>query len=138
MSFTDLLQPWVLLGLIAASALAYSVLAIRFGVYQRFPAVHYAVMIVAGALLLKLLFEQFVLFRLLATIAGFALLGGFVWFTVFASSYPTRDLGVAIGDSLAERLDSLALANAEGREIGIADAIAGARATLLVFYRGWW
>jgi hypothetical protein len=129
---------WILLSAIAASALAYFLLATRLGVYQRFPVLHYGVMLAASVWLFRLLLENLVVVRILTTGAGVGILGGFAWYTLFYSSYPRRDLAIAAGDGLANRLAGIEIETSAGEPFRPLDELGRSRATLLVFYRGWW
>lgn len=122
--------------LILLSLGSYFLLALRFAVYQRYPVVQYLLAAVGVAYLVWLAADQFSIGRLVAAVAGAALLGGFLWYTLSYSAYRKGPAQATAG--LGSRLASITLATADGEEIPFPQLLTGHPLNLVIFYRGWW
>lgn len=121
--------------LIMLAIISYFVLALVFGIYQAVPWPHIVVALVGCVLLTRLAIQEKRLPPWLATATGVAFTGLFVWYTLSYSAYETRALNVDENQVVGE-LANLELPNQDGEPTSLfAD---GQRATLLVFYRGYW
>ncbi len=123
-----------------ASVISYFLLATRFGVYQRWPVVHYLGCLLACALLVWLVTTQTGGRRLLAAGAltvAVALTTFFAWYTVSYSGYAANTSAHANGEPLGELLTGLTLASHSGEATPVFRR-GEDRGTLLVFYRGFW
>ena len=118
------------------AVVSYFVLAAAFGFYQRIPLLN-ILLALAGALALGFGLRTAagrIRRGLLFAVALF-LTAGFTWYTLDYSNYDERDLRVSTGDTVTE-LAGLELANQVGRSTPV--LAEGARATLVIFYRGFW
>lgn len=123
------------------SVIAYFVLAVQFGLYQRWPVVHLALCL-AACLGLALLLKESAstarrIVRILALALCLALTGFYAWYTLSYSSYNSTTPDVAVGEDLAPRLGEIRLASHTGEEMPVW-APGEHRGTLYVFYRGFW
>lgn len=123
------------LALVFLGMISYFVLAIGLGVEQSIPWPHFLVMI-AGCVALGVLLERSPGWkRGLSLALGVVMTLFFVWYTLDYSAYTSRDHRVDAGDRVAEVV-GLRLADHQGDERPV--LVEGAKATLLVFYRGYW
>lgn len=122
------------------SAMSYFVLATQLALYQRWPIVHLLGCLVAVALLGMLVAERSGARRLYAgAMLALALFisGVFTWYTLDFSIYDDTAAAVEIGEDLGPRLAGLELASQTGDALPVLRP-GEDRATLLVFYRGFW
>ena len=130
-------------GLVLAfgAVVSYYVLATGFGVYQRWPVVHYVLCLVALVILVQAIIRQSPWWRrglaALALGVGIFVSALFAGYTLVMSAYAEHDPGFALGDDLGSRLAGRRVPGHDGtlREVFRPGAD---RATLLVFYRGFW
>ncbi len=120
------------------SIFSYFGFATRMAVYQRWPIPHYLGCLVACGFLAFLMVRQVGKRRLIAAAAlvvTLGLTGLFVWYTLDYSTY-SGDASAAVETSFAEQLEGLTLASHSGEPVQVFRE--GERATLYVFYRGFW
>ncbi len=131
-------MPTVLgLGLVLVSIVSYFLLVMTLGVYQRYPLPHFLGAAIGIFVLARHVVEKRSWVRIAALVLGVALSGLYVWYTLDYSTYATRELRVHEGQTISalatlERLDE------QGRTQPVLANNAGTKATLLVFYRGFW
>ncbi len=118
------------------ACLAYYALALGFGIYQRVPVPHFLVGGLGVLWLAWLTRQKASLGRITGLALGVTVLGLFAWHTLVFSVYDPPTATVRVGESLAERLDGFELAAHGGEPVPVWRA--GDRATLVVFYRGFW
>ena len=125
--------------LVIASILAYFVLSTGFGVFQPVPWPHLLVAAGACVWLIVELRRRVAIGRVIALVVATALTGAFAWYTLDYSSYGGEvPPSFAAGDRFAE-LMSVTLPDASGEVVALLPpASAEHRATLIVFYRGFW
>ncbi len=123
----------VLLGLFS-----YLFVSTRFGIFQRYPIVHYLLAGVGLALLIRLTLQQFTVWRLIASVLSVAAIGFFLWWTLIYSTYKTTDVSVASGEALDSTFAGITLKTAAGDDFNLGEEIKKQPLTLLVFYRGIW
>lgn len=123
------------LALVIVAIASYFVLALGFGVFQLYPVVHYVLAIAGCAWLAFLVRRQPGWRRGLALVCGLVLTGFYLWYTLSYSTYENRAHRVAEGEVVA-MLSDLHLTDQDGETATV--LAADARATLLVFYRGFW
>jgi len=123
-----------------SAVVSYFVAATQFGLYQRWPIVHFLLAAAGcGVIVWGLTRRCRWWSRLLAalTLALALALGGFyVWYALDYSTYG-GDQAPAVGTLLASELDGVRLVSDLGDESALWTRGAG-EATLLVFYRGHW
>ncbi len=121
--------------LIMLAIISYFVLALVFGIYQAVPWPHILVASFGCIWLVRTAMQEKRLPPWLATATGVAFTSLFVWYTLFYSAYEPRAMKVA-EHQVVGALADLRLPNQDGEPTSLfAD---GQRATLLVFYRGYW
>jgi len=125
------------LALTLFAIVSYFVLALGFGVFQRYPMVHILLATAGCAGLAWGLLREFRIRRLAFLLLAGVFTAGYIWYTLDYSSYETSDSGVAEGSTIDELL-SLELASHEGISTPVLAPAEEAAATLLVFYRGFW
>ena len=125
--------------LVIASVVAYFVLSTGFGVFQAVPWPHFLVAAGACVWLMVELRRERTVGRVVALIVAAALTGAFTWYTLDYSSYRDETPpSLAVGARFAE-LASLNLPDASGEVVPLLPAASAEhRATLIVFYRGFW
>jgi hypothetical protein len=121
--------------LVIGALASYMVLALAFGVFQYYPVVQYLIALAGIAWLVVLLRQRFTWRRVAALSFAVLLTAGFAYWTLIGSEYERREHRAKGGEVLAE-LPSLELLNAAGSPTRLFTG--GERATLLVFYRGYW
>ena len=118
--------------LVFAALLSYFVLALRFGVYQRYPVVH-VLLAASGIIVMAMLMKKdFSFLKLCGTLLSTVLLAIFVWWSQAYSTY--RKSEVVINS----KGEDLWVKNAEGEDFHFNAALKKSRLTLLVFNRGVW
>ena len=136
------MKPWkkdlLYLALPVLAVFTYFFFAVQLGIYQSVPVVNLLVALVGCGGLLWGLQQQMSARRLALAVAACGLTAFFTWFTLVDSRYATRELNVAVGDDLGPRLGQLVLPSSEGEQISLLTTGEIPRATLLVFYRGYW
>ncbi len=125
------------LGLVLLSVTSYFMLMMSLGIFQRYPVPHYLGAAIGLFTLARQVMERRSLLRVAALAAGIAVAGLFAWYTLDYSSYAPRALRVQEGQTISA-LTTLERTDHEGRPQPVLAATAGSRATLLVFYRGFW
>ena len=123
------------LATVVLAMVAYWVLALRFGIYQRVPWLHFVGMLVGSGWLIWLLREKRTVGRGVALVFSLGLTALFAWYTLSYSNYAERAYGVTSGQAVAS-LQGLTLPNQEG--VATPVMTPGSRGTLVVFYRGFW
>lgn len=121
--------------LVIVGLASYMVLALAFGFFQHYPVVHYLLALGGIAWLVALLRQRFTWLRVVALSFGALMTAAFFYWTLVGSAYEEREHKAAAGEVLAE-LPSLELPNAAGVPTRLFTG--KERATLLVFYRGFW
>lgn len=124
------------LAVILLSIIIYVVLAIQFGLYQKYPVPHFISIGIGLFLLAKVIAERFTIFRLLLNIAGWILALFFVWWTLSYSKYEDHNPKIALGAHVD--VLSLAIQNSENENTTLQEELGDSDAILLVFYRGHW
>ena len=118
------------------SCVSYYGLALVVGLYQRFPVTHFILAGLGIASLIWLVKEGATLGRITGLILALVMLGLFAWHTLVYSVYDPITLAVEAQTSIGPRLDGLELVAHTG---GLKPVWASSdRATLIVFYRGFW
>lgn len=134
-SYNRGMKTFLALLLVVGSVVAYMVLAVQFGIYQRVPFVHIALAL-AGVVWLGVLLRQRFSWKRLSALAFATLLTGFYsWWTLVFSEYEVREHRAKAGEVLAA-LPELELLEASGSPTRLFTG--KERATLVVFYRGFW
>lgn len=111
---------------------SYFVLALQFGVYQRYPVAH-IVLALSGIIIMVVHTKKtFSCFRMSGTLLSAALLAVFLWWSQGYSTYPAA---VSAGNTSGKEIW---VKNAEGEAFHFNAALKKARLTLLVFNRGVW
>lgn len=123
------------LALIVLSIVLYFVLSTQFGLYQRYPVPHILLAFAGVAWLTLDLRRHGGWLRGLALAFGLFLAASYTWYTLDFSTYDARDHGVRTGQAVAG-LTSLSLVDHDGQPTSVLANTQ--RATLLVFYRGFW
>lgn len=129
------MKSFLALLLVIGALASYMVLALFFGVFQQYPVVQYLLALGGIAWLAMLLRQRFSWGRVAAFSFAVFLTGGFLYWTLVGSGYERREHRAQAGEVLAE-LPALELPNAAGIPTRLFTG--GERATLLVFYRGYW
>lgn len=124
--------------LVMLALLSYLVVSTRFGIFQRYPLVHYILAGIGLALLLRLTFQQFTAWRLIASVLSAAAIGFFLWWTLIYSTYKTTDVSIAPGEPMDSTFAGITLKTAAGDDFNLGEEIRKQPLTLLVFYRGIW
>ncbi len=136
------MKPWKMdllyLTLPLLAVFSYFFLAVQMGIYQAVPVVSLLVALVGCGGLLWGLRQQVSARRLVLATAACGLTAFFAWFTLVDSRYAARDLSIAVGDDLGPRLDQLVLPSSRGEQVSLLTTGEIPRATLLIFYRGYW
>lgn len=125
------------LALTLFAIISYFVLALGFGVFQRYPVVHLLLALVGFAGLLWSLVHEFNARRLVFLLLAGVFAGGYVWYTLDYSNYESTDVEVSEGTTL-EALRGLELTAHDGSSTPVLASANEATATLMVFYRGFW
>lgn len=121
--------------LIMLALISYFVLALVFGIYQAVPWPHFLVASFGCLWLAWLAVEAKQLRPWLATATGVIFTGLFIWYTMSYSAYDARTLAVS-EQQVVGPLADLRLLNQNGEPAALFED--GRRATLVVFYRGYW
>ncbi len=124
--------------LVLVSLVSYVIVSTKLGIFQRYPVVHFVIAGIGVVILLRLMFQHFTLWRLLAVAASAALVGFFAWWTLIYSTYTFTETSVNAGKQLNDGLSNIALKTAGGADFYFGEEIAKQPMTLLVFYRGIW
>lgn len=125
--------------LIILAVLSYFIVATQFGLFQRYPWVHFALGLAGLYLLVHLIRRKFTMWRLGALFLGVLLLGAFVWYTLIYSTYPTTTTAFVPGDQIDSTSgDTIVLKSMSGDPFHFREEIARQPLTVLVFYRGIW
>lgn len=136
------MKPWqrdsLFLTLTVLAVVTYFVLAVKVGVYQRVPVLNFLAALTGCVGLLGGLFQQVSTRRIVFTGVAFALTTFFSWFTLVDSNYVQRVLKVGVGDDLGQQLADLSLTSSRGQGVSLLTPGEAYKATLLVFYRGYW
>jgi uncharacterized membrane protein YccC len=114
------------------------VLSIQFGLSQRYPILPALVVLTGLALLALLIHKKFTIPRLVLNILGWLLALLFGWYMFSYSEYGGEELKIARGDTVAAQIAELELKTDDGGIWAPMTALAESKATLLVFYRGFW
>ena len=122
-------------GLVFLSLASYFVGSLKFGIYQKHPIPHYFFALVGLAILFLQIRVRFSWQRLAANLGGWLLLLFFMWWTLSYSAY-REPHGVKVGEIAS--MNGLRLTDSDGASFNLAEAVASNKATLLVFYRGYW
>ena len=93
--------------LVMLALLSYLVVSTRYGIFQRYPLVHYILAGIGMALLLRLTFQKFTAWRLLASVLSAAAIGFFLWWTLIYSTYKTTDVSIAPASRWIQLLPAL-------------------------------
>lgn len=131
-----------LAGLVLAflSIMSYFMVATRLSFYQRWPVVH-VLGAVAACVWLGFLVARRQRWRRLyagaALVLSLGLTGLFFWYVADFSDYASAQAAVAVGDGVADLVGDLRLASLGGEPAPVLRP-GEDRATLLVFYRGYW
>ena len=121
---------------VVLACVLYFVLAVGYGIYQRVPWPHYLVAGVACAWsVVWAVRSRRRLLPIAAAVVCLVIAGGFVWYTLDYSSYDTTARSPLVGERL-DGLTTFALPSHDGEALPVLRS--GARATLLVLYRGFW
>lgn len=123
--------------LIPLSMVVYMALSQR-GIYQLYPIGNLAVMVYGLALLGVMVWKAATWWRWTLVGLGGLLIGLFSWWVLVYSSYPDESGGTGEGEVVAGAVGEARLVDATGRELALADVLGRRKATLLVFFRGWW
>ena len=111
---------------------SYFVLALRFGVYQRFPVAH-ILLAASGIIIMTMRMKKdFSFLKLSGMLLSTALLAIFLWWSQGYSTY--RKSAVVLNNSE----EDLWVKSAEGEDFHFNAALKKSRRTLLVFNRGVW
>lgn len=121
--------------LVIASIVSYVVLATQFGIFQRWPILHYLGVVAGLAWLGLLIRHRFTWPRAVALVFCLLLASLYFYWTVAFSGYENREHAAKTGTAVAE-LAALELPGATGAPVRL--FAGGKRAILLVFYRGSW
>ncbi len=134
-----MLKPLLLFALIPAAMGAHVLLATKFAIYDRYAALPIGVGLVALGGLAALLRAAPGAPLWGLNIAGWLLLAGFVWWTHSYSTYRGLAGAPQAGTDMLERWGGdLRLRDSAGEPFDLPAALGADRATLLVFYRGYW
>lgn len=128
------------------SPILYFVLALGAGIEQPIPWVHYLLSLAAIAGIFVLLRREFRPWRLAALVVAVVFTGVFAWYMHIFSAYEDREHRVVDGTDLSAELAGWTAPSHTGEPATVLpstvgagiDLTAGPRATLLVFYRGFW
>lgn len=123
--------------LIPFSMVVYLLLSQR-GIYQHYPAGNLAVMFYGLFLLGLMLWKAPTWWRWVLEAVGVLMVLLFSWWVFIYSEYPEECGGAVAGEVVAGKLAEAKLVDASGKEFKAGEVIGRRRATLLVFYRGWW
>lgn len=125
------------LALTLFAIVSYFVLALGFGIFQRFPLLHMLLAAAGCAGLLWGLFREFRLRRLAFLLLAGVLTAGYIWYTLDYSSYETTEVQVTEGATI-DALRDLELTSHGRIRLPLLAPAEEAAATLVVFYRGFW
>ncbi|MEK7728371.1 MAG: hypothetical protein AAB354_08135 [candidate division KSB1 bacterium] len=119
-----------------AALLSYFVLALLFGVYQRYPLVHMLLTVIGIVVMAVNMQKNFSRPKFSAILFSGLLLAIFVWWSQSYSTYgePAQQFGARGSDAMP----SFVLKTSEGENFDFNAAIKKTRRTLLVFNRGVW
>lgn len=114
--------------------------ALEMGIYERYPVPALLLGALGIYVLGKLVWAAFSVFRLLLTVAALVLMGGFGWYTLVGSVYPTTETKLHKGDALAPPANAAALVlkTSKGQPFVLDQELKQAPATVVVFFRGFW
>ena len=124
--------------LVLVSLFSYVFVSTQLGLFQRYPVVHLVIAAIGVGILIRLTFQHFTLWRLLAVASSAALFGLFAWWTLIYSTYASTETSVDAGRQLDETPLNITLKTADGADFYFGEEIAKQPMTLLVFYRGVW
>jgi hypothetical protein len=124
--------------LVPVSLFSYVIVLTQLGIFQRYPVVHFIIAGIGVVILIRLMFQHFTLWRLLAVATSAALFGFFAWWTLIDSTYTSSETSVNAGEQLNDGFSNIALKTTGGADFYIGEEIAKQPMTLLVFYRGIW
>jgi len=122
--------------LVISSVALYFMLAAGFGVYQRYPILHFVGCIAGSAWLVVLFSKERSIGRGIVTFAALGLSLAYFWYALSYSSYGSHATQIAEGQVLAE-LSTIELLNQDGVSRKVLDP-EDSRATLIILYRGYW
>lgn len=124
----------VLLALVGLAS--YFVLALRFGVYQRYPFAHILLTAAGVVLMIVKMRNNFSWAKLSATLLALGALVVFVWWSQSYSTYgePPQQFGAHASSAALP----FTLKTSEGKSFDFNAALKQAQRTLLVFNRGYW
>ena len=123
--------------LVPVSMVVYIVLVQR-GVYQLYPVGNLAVMLYGLALLGLMVWKAPTVGKRVLMGVGILLVLLFAWWVLFYSDYPDEERGAVAGEVVQGQLAGARLVDSTGKEVLMGDVLGERRATLLVFFRGWW
>ncbi len=114
--------------------------ALEMGIYERYPVPALLLGTLGIYFLGKLVWAAFSVFRMLLTVAALALMGGFGWFTLIGSVYPTTETRLHAGDALAPPATepALVLKTSKGEPFVLDQELRRSPATVVIFFRGFW
>jgi len=127
---------WFLLVLV--SFFSFVFVSTQLGIFQRYPVVHFIFAAIGVVMLIRMIFQHFTIWRLLATVASVVVFGFFLWWTLFYSTYSTTSVSVNEGDQIRNALSGVILKTAAGADFDFGEEITKQPMTVLVFYRGVW
>ncbi len=121
--------------LVAVGVGSYFAAALLLGFFQRYPYASYAAASLGVVFLLALVAKERTRPRIVLTVLGVALLGGFLWYTLSFSVYPPGEAKLKPGDELPD----VTVKASTGEELDLREEVEETKAgALLVFYRGHW
>lgn len=133
------MKTFLSLALVIFSLISCVILSTKFGVYQRYPVVHYLMAIVGISYLIILLRKQFSVTRLLAAIASTLMLVFFVLWTLIFSTYGNNKFKESYEKISIQSFSGITLKTSEKNDFIVSKEIEKSPLTMFIFYRGnWW
>lgn len=124
--------------LVLVSLFSYVIVSTQLGIFQRYPVMHFVIAGIGIVILIRLTFQHFTLWRLLAVATSAVLFGFFAWWTLIYSTYTSTETSVIAGKQLNDGFSNITLKTTGGADFYIGEEITKQPMTLLVFYRGIW
>ena len=127
------MKPLLALLIILGSIVSYFVMALSFGIFQRYPWPQFIGVIVGSVWLISLVYKQRTTGRMIATMGGGTLATFFFWYALSYSNYEPPTNPIAQQQVVSE-LTGLTLPDHAGEPT----AVLSDQKTLIVLYRGNW
>ena len=126
--------------LIPAGMLLHSVLASKFGYYEKWPVVPLGMIVIALIVLLSILLRSRPLKKgvLALNITAWVFTAFFLWWIHVYSGYPEHESVAEVGADISGQLAVDGLLDSSNQPFDLQTAVTNSPATLLVFYRGHW